>query len=125
MPWTIGAYCCAFAYATELSLSTFSARAALIGGARFAFTSDIVGRSGSVSIHCRSSSTASRPPYVCRSQLDTCFHLLLDTWTIQDETLMSNHEKAKLQVRHRCLQVLRPSATASQAPSSRRPRASS
>src|SRR5207248_362096 len=41
--------CCAFAYATELSLSTFSATAALIGAATFALMSDIAARSGSSS----------------------------------------------------------------------------
>src|SRR5437773_617546 len=41
--------CCAFAYATELSLSTFSATAALIGAATFALTRDIAARSGSSS----------------------------------------------------------------------------
>src|SRR5436190_21448943 len=41
--------CCAFAYATELSLSTFSATAALIGAATFALISDLAARSGSSS----------------------------------------------------------------------------
>src|SRR5439155_18245099 len=41
--------CCAFAYATELSLRTFSATAALIGAAMFALISDIAARSGSSS----------------------------------------------------------------------------
>src|SRR5215212_510080 len=57
MPWTIGAVCVAFAYATELSLATFSASAALIGAATFAFTSDIAARSGSGSPASRSSSS--------------------------------------------------------------------
>src|SRR5437868_13374879 len=41
--------CCAFAYAIELSLATFSAAATLIGATTFAFTSDIAARSGSSS----------------------------------------------------------------------------
>src|SRR3954469_13189862 len=41
--------CSAFAYATELSLATFSAAARLIGATTFAFTSDIAARSGSSS----------------------------------------------------------------------------
>src|SRR5437764_1547347 len=41
--------CSAPAYAVELSLSAFSATAALIGAAMFAFTSDIAARSGSSS----------------------------------------------------------------------------
>src|SRR5437763_6777309 len=41
--------CCAFAYATELSLSTLSAAARLIGAATFALISDIAARSGSSS----------------------------------------------------------------------------
>src|SRR5918912_3042809 len=49
MPCTIGVICCAAAAAVELSLRTFSASAALIGAARFAFTSDIAARSGSAS----------------------------------------------------------------------------
>src|SRR5438270_9552771 len=49
MPWVIGAYCSAFAYATELSDATFSASAALMGAAMFALTSDIAARSGSSS----------------------------------------------------------------------------
>src|SRR5437764_14523968 len=41
--------CSAPAYAVELSLSAFSATAALIGAAMFAFSSDIAARSGSSS----------------------------------------------------------------------------
>src|ERR671933_633622 len=41
--------CCAFAYATEPSLSTVSASAALTGAATFALISDIAARSGSSS----------------------------------------------------------------------------
>src|SRR5215212_299491 len=41
--------CCAFAYASELSLATLSATAALIGAATFALISDIAARSGSSS----------------------------------------------------------------------------
>src|ERR671920_555350 len=63
MPCVIGAYCWAFAYATELSLATFSARAALIGAATFAFTSDIAARSGSGSPASRSSSSRVRRVY--------------------------------------------------------------
>src|SRR6266516_436504 len=61
MPWVIGAYCCAFAYATELSLSALSATAALIGAAMFAFTSDIAARSGRASAVWLSSSSSARP----------------------------------------------------------------
>src|SRR5215212_2448949 len=57
MPWTIGAVWVALAYATESSLATFSASAALIGAATFAFTSDIAARSGSGSPASVSSSS--------------------------------------------------------------------
>src|ERR687886_835528 len=49
MVWLIGAFCTAFASATELSLATFSASAALIGAATLELTSDIAARSGRVS----------------------------------------------------------------------------
>src|ERR671931_2082643 len=42
-------FCTAFAYAIELSESTFAAMAALIGAATFALISDIAARSGSSS----------------------------------------------------------------------------
>src|SRR5215208_5698523 len=45
----MGAVCSAFAYATELSLSTLSATAALMGAATFALISDIAARSGNSS----------------------------------------------------------------------------
>src|SRR5919199_1766356 len=41
--------CCAFAYAIELSESTFAAMAALIGAATFALINDMAARSGSSS----------------------------------------------------------------------------
>src|ERR687885_928003 len=41
--------CCAFAYAIELSLATFSAAARLTGAATFALINDIAARSGSSS----------------------------------------------------------------------------
>src|SRR5256885_4415053 len=50
--------CVAFAYATEPSLRAFSAMAALIGAATFAFTSDIAARSGSSSPASSFSSSA-------------------------------------------------------------------
>src|SRR5919206_3754162 len=58
MVWLTGATCWAAARAAELSLRTFSASAALIGAATFAFTSDIAARSGSGSTASSSSSRA-------------------------------------------------------------------
>src|ERR671934_1745694 len=55
--------CWAFAYATELSLSTLSARAALIGAATFALIRDIAARSGSGSPAMASSSSRVRRLY--------------------------------------------------------------
>src|SRR4051812_3759294 len=45
----MSAFCVAFAYATELSLATFSAAARFTGAATFALISDIAARSGSSS----------------------------------------------------------------------------
>src|SRR5919198_3917563 len=68
----IVAVCVALAYATELSDSTFSASAALIGAATFALTSDIAARSGSASpVWASSSSIVSWVVFiiVCSSSL--------------------------------------------------------
>src|SRR4051794_31676287 len=61
----IGAVCCAFAYAIELSERTFSATAALIGAATFALMSDIAARSGSSSPASSFSSSRVRLLYSC------------------------------------------------------------
>src|ERR671924_663825 len=58
MVWVMSPDCVAVATAAELSLRTFSASAALIGAATFAFTSDIAARSGSGSTASSSSSRA-------------------------------------------------------------------
>src|SRR5205807_1508769 len=55
--------CCAFAYAIEPSDRTLAAIAALIGRARFAFTSDICSRSGNCSPDWASSSSLSSPSF--------------------------------------------------------------
>src|SRR5947207_2655278 len=65
--------CCAFAYATELSLSTFSATAALIGAATFALISDIAARSGSSSPAIAFSSSRDSCLYSCCSPISSSF----------------------------------------------------
>src|SRR5215213_4121601 len=63
--------CCASAYATELSLRTFSASAALIGAATFALISDMAARSGSASPASSSSSSRVSGLYSFRSSAIT------------------------------------------------------
>src|SRR5207253_1660249 len=57
LPCVMGVPWIALAYAVDPSDSTFAATAALIGSARFAFTSDICSRSGNCSACCASSSS--------------------------------------------------------------------
>src|SRR5919201_6102658 len=66
----MSASCTAFAYATESSLSTFSATAAFTGAATFALMSDIAARSGSGSPASFSSSSRVSLWY-CSSVLPT------------------------------------------------------
>src|SRR3954470_18907403 len=59
--------CVAFAYATELSLATFSATAAFTGAAMFALMSDMAARSGSASPARASRSSRVSVLYSCGS----------------------------------------------------------
>src|SRR5436305_2021586 len=70
--------CVAFAYAVEPSLSAFSATAALIGAATFAFTSDIAARSGSSSPASSFSSSRLNLRYSSAMRLLLCS--VLDQW---------------------------------------------
>src|SRR5919106_1292007 len=72
MVCVIGAYCCAFANATELSLATFNATARLIGAAILPLTSDMAARSGNGSA-CWASSSSIVISYIVLS-----FRSLLD-----------------------------------------------
>src|SRR5439155_2073035 len=65
MFWVMSPVCWAFATAVELSLSTLSATAALIGAAMFALISDIAARSGSGSPASLSSSSRVSALYSC------------------------------------------------------------
>src|SRR5439155_6231322 len=67
MFWVMSPVCWAFATAVELSLSTLSATAALIGAATFALMSDIAARSGSGSPASLSSSSRDSARYSCGS----------------------------------------------------------
>src|SRR2546423_10581466 len=58
-------FCCAFAYATELSERMLAATAAFTGAARFALMSDIAARSGSSSPASSLSSSRVRLRYSC------------------------------------------------------------
>src|SRR2546421_743208 len=58
-------FCCAFAYATELSERMLAATAAFTGAARFALMSDIAARSGSSSPASSFSSSRVRLRYSC------------------------------------------------------------
>jgi hypothetical protein len=67
--WSMSTSWTAFAYATELSLATLSAIAALIGAATFALISDIAARSGSSSPAIFSSSSRVSLRYSCLSDI--------------------------------------------------------
>src|SRR5919109_209678 len=69
--------CCAFAYATELSLATFSAAARLIGAATLALMSDIAARSGSSSPARAFSSSCVSCLYSCSLPMRLLLRVLL------------------------------------------------
>ena len=65
-------FCCAFAYAIELSLATLSAAARLTGAATFALISDMAARSGSSSPAMALSSSRVSALYSCDLPMVSC-----------------------------------------------------